>query len=383
MFKKNSKTNIEISVDISDYASENASENASTNTFVDILSLNPAERIGPINARLNNTKPKKKNAFFIGGGGTKGIYAIGVIKYFFRENSLFSLTNTEICGGTSVGSFFAAAISLGYNEIDMDMCSLHIDMQDLNVNFLQYPTMFFRLLFKKYLYNTNVRENMITQIINQKIETLRIDLDKPQINATEITYGDLKFLIKNYPNKYKHLIINSVDLASGKEIFFNTFESKTDNISIYLSLLATSAFPFVFKPVILYENPDGTYSQESTTDSVAGYFIDGGVATNNPLDYLLENYENFLDYDLWYVKFSDKNKRKKVTNIFSSVKQIISFMLNSDDEFKLKLIKDKYNLSTLNLNLSANTFDVYDKYQIQNIINKVFEECLNNQIAFS
>jgi predicted acylesterase/phospholipase RssA len=72
-----------------------------------------------------------KNAFFIEGGGTKGVYAIGILKYLFDNNPHFSLADVNIFGGTSVGSYLATALSLGFQKDDMIEISKIIDISKL------------------------------------------------------------------------------------------------------------------------------------------------------------------------------------------------------------------------------------------------------------
>jgi len=326
----------------------------------------------------------EKQAFFIEGGGTKGIYALGVLKYLFEDNPYIKLDSVKIFGGTSVGSFLAMALSLGYNCDDMMNLSKVINISTLVDSKCLLPVSLLRLQFYGYLYSDTGRENIVEEIIKYKINTINqnLSLEKP-ISAKDLTFGHLKILIQKYPDTYKDLIINTVDISRNKEIFMTTLNDNWTNIKLYDAVLASSAIPYVFKPTTIYYYPElDQYGYENLAGSTINKLVDGGVSTNNPLDYFLLNHETYADYHLWLLKFTGKPTYTKIDGSIDLMKQLADYLISGKNQIKMILIREEYAFNCVNLHLDAGTLEIYTQAQIQEIITDIYQQCVSGEIHF-
>ncbi|AEQ60820.1 Patatin phospholipase [Acanthamoeba polyphaga mimivirus] len=352
-------------------------------------------RVNPVNntddIKSTSLFPKKKNVFFIEGGGTKGVYAMGVLNYLYDENVYIKLQDVDIFGGTSVGSILAVGLSLGYQKKDFEKFVETFDLSKFVDSKYYAPFTLYRFLTKGHLYDDTNRQTLVKKILNINIETIRSHLDLPidsDFEGTDITFWHLKKLIKKYPQIYKHLLINSVDISREQQIFMTTLDDNWDNIKLYDSILASSAFPFVFPSSKFYYNSTTQkyqyQSEIDTNDKITeNSFIDGGVANNIPLDYLILNSERFTDCNLWSLQFTTTPAYSKITGPIALIQKLINFAFSyGRKSFGLELIHEKYQVNVINLNLSANTFDTYNNNQIKEITRQIYDQCLSGQLHF-
>ena len=326
-----------------------------------------------------------KNAFFIEGGGTKGVYAIGILKYLFEENQYVNLDAVDLFGGTSVGSYLATALSIGYRKDDLAEITKNIDISSLVDSKYMFMSTLYRFFTLGHLYEDIGRENIIISIIEYKIDAINEHLGII-IKPKDLTFGHLKELNELYPTIYKNLLINVTDISRSIQIFMTTLSDKWSNIKIFDALLASSAIPFVFKPVTLYYN-----AQEDKYGYCEGYgdtiniLVDGGVSTNNPLDYFLINkaYDNkVLDYNLWLLKFTSHDQYVKVDSITSLLKQLVDYLISGKNDIKMDLVHEEYNINCINLHSTAKTLDIYTQEQIQQIITIIYNKCITGELYF-
>lgn len=335
-----------------------------------------------IPAKNNLKSTKGKNAFLIEGGGTKGIYAIGVIKYLFEPNPYIELSNVDIFGGTSVGSYIALALSLGYTHEDTIKLSQTIDLSAIVDNRCLFMLTIYRYLSSGYFYNDSGREQIIRQIISLKLDQIAQDLGE-KVTIDDLTIGHLKKLINLFPSRYKHLVVNAVDINITKQVFFTTLNDESDGILLLDAVLASSALPIIFKPTIMYRHPNGRYSKsiEATqTDTQISHLYDGGLGCNNPLDFFLLHDEIYGNYNLWLLKFTAPSRYTKVDGTISLFKQLINFLFVGKDDIKVDLVHEDYHINIFNLHLNAGTLDIYTQEQIQKIVSETYLKCKNNQI---
>uniref|UniRef100_A0A6C0LTF4 PNPLA domain-containing protein n=1 Tax=viral metagenome TaxID=1070528 RepID=A0A6C0LTF4_9ZZZZ len=332
---------------------------------------------------MRNKLETLKNAFFIEGGGTRGIYALGVIEYLFMKNPYFQFSDTKIFGGTSVGSYVAAALSLGFDISNIKLFTNEIDISNLIESYYKFPLIMYRFCKYGYLFNDNIRQKIVRQILEIKLDQIRSDLNMPNLKAIELTFGNLKTLIKSKPNTYKHLIMNSVDLSINRQIFFSTLDSNADEISLYDGLLASSAIPFVFQSTKLYRYPDGKYGYHKTLNATLDNMVDGGLSMNNTFNYVLLHPDIFTGYTFWYLKFTNDISYTPTEGIISEIKQIINFLLDSYSDINMDMIYDKYFVNIMNLHLSVGGLTIYNREQITNIVTSIFNECVNYTYKFT
>ena len=330
---------------------------------------------------------KKKNAFFIEGGGTRGVYAMGVMKYLFDDNQYIQLQDVDLFGGTSVGSFLATALSLGYQKADIEKYVAELDLSKFIDSKYLAPITAYRFLTKGHLYDDTGRQNIVKNVLNLRIDDIKKDLGiSPDSDFTgiDITFGHLKKLIENHPKKYKHLLINTVDISKEEQVFMTTLNDSWDDITLFDGILASSAVPFVFIPTTLYYNTQTKkYQYNETKDTTKDSFVDGGVINNSPLDYLLLNSDMFSNYNLWMLQFTCVPDYTKVTGVVSMIPKMIDMAFGGGRKnIGLELIQEKYEINVINLKLSAFTFAIYNNAQIQTITKQMYEQCSSGILHF-
>ena len=335
--------------------------------------------------KLRNPININKNAFFIEGGGTRGIYAIGILKYLFEPNPYLNLANTNIFGGTSVGSFLATALSLGYDKDDIMELSKTINVANLIDAKYKFMVTAYRFLSQGYLYDDVARQEIVEKILDYKIETIRKHLEL-NITGKNLTFGHLKKLIERHPTIYKHLLINAVDISRSEQIFMTTLNDKYDDITLFDAILASSAIPFVFKAVTLYYYPDtDKYGYDNLDKSTINCLVDGGVSTGNPLDFFLLRDGKYLNsqYQLWLLKFTSDPKYVKIDGFNSLLTQTVDYLISGKNNIKMNLIEENYHINIINLHSTSGTLDIYTMEQIQTIINDIYNECISGKLYFN
>jgi predicted acylesterase/phospholipase RssA len=329
-----------------------------------------------------------KRAFLIEGGGTKGIYAIGVVKYLLEgKNSYLKMSDVNVFGGTSVGSYIATALALGFDESDVDNLSENIDTTKLiDTGYWQLFSIY-RLTTHGYLYNDIGRFDLINQILDRKFQKIKQDLNEinPEINvskSTELTFGHVRMLITTKPHIYKHLLINAVDISREVQVFFTTLDAKSDNITLANAMLASSSIPLAYKTVdMFYDSETDSYDSVSNGNSTLNSLVDGGLASNNPLDYFLFQ-ENLADYAIHNLKFNPEPSYLKINSTFVLLHRIMDYLLGGVSETKTRILQEKCKLNLIDIGCRAGTFDMYTKTQVKEIIQKIYLECLQGEIEF-
>lgn len=326
------------------------------------------------------------HAFFIQGGGTRGIFAFGVLKYLFEQNPYFLLSDVSIFGGTSVGSYLATVLSLGYDKDDIMAISRVLNMSILIDNKFMLPISIIRLLICGHLYSDYGRIAIANKILEYRFDSIKVDLQIPQesqFKPTDLTFGCLRKLIEYNPNKYKHLIINTVDVNREEQIFMTTLEEKWYNIKIFDALLASSAIPFVFEPIKLYYYPKtNMYGYKHIPDSTLNILVDGGVSTDTPLDFFLLDFNKYANYKMWLLKFTGSPSYVKIDGIISLTKQLIHYLITGKNSVKMDIVEKKYCINTINLYSEEGTLKIYTPNDTQHIIENVYNECINGEIYF-
>lgn len=323
-----------------------------------------------------------KYIFAIEGGGTKGVYAIGIIRYLFEENPHIDLRKVEIFAGTSVGSYLAVALSLGYEIEDFMELSKKINTGKIIGNRFLLIAAISKLIFRGYLLRDAGRREVIKKILNHKINNIRKHLFKNNdFTFKDLTFGHLRTLIESYPKTYKHLLINTVDLNRSEQIFITTLENKWDNIRVMDAMLASSSIPFIFKPITLYYNQEtDTYDYQKNDKTMDIHLFDGGLSTNNPLDYFLENDDKYSGYELWLLRFTNQPKYVKIKNIIDLLLHTLEYLISGKNDTKMDMIKNKFNINVINLMCKAGTLDSYNQEEIQKIIENIYNSCIKGEL---
>ena len=325
----------------------------------------------------------KKNALFISGGGTKGVYALGIIKYMMTNTDIFDLEMADLFGGTSVGSFFATALAIGFNYSDTLKMIDMIDLTQIFDNSCFYMKCVYKISRYGYAYENEKLVELIKNIINLRLDDINTDLGI-NLKADDVTFGHLKNLRDRYPKKYRNLLINTVDISSGEEVFFTTLNDLSDNFLLMDAMIASSSVPMLFKPFPMYRYPDGSYGHVETALSEPIIFVDGGISMNNTLDFFLvnEHLPQFADYNVWLIQFTMEKPYVRVDTNIAFITRLCEYMIIGKNNTKVRSLRDTFTIKTMNLDLKTGMFDVYTQKEITRIINKIVKKCETKQLSF-
>lgn len=257
------------------------------------------------NMCINN----KKTILVLCGGGMKGIYILGGLKYLEEQNLL---TNIQTYTGTSFGGILSLYLNIGYTVDELYKFAKLFDFtKSTDINFdINY-------IFNNYSINTY---DNLDVILNKSISLKNID---PNITLLEL-----------YKKTKKKLILCTVCIDT-KESEYISYETYPD-LNIKTAIKMTMSVPILFPPV-KHNNK---------------LYVDGGLLNNFPIDIFENNLENViginLHTDFLYVKDYD--------NIINYILKIMSIMfipcIKKYDEEKYKNIV--YNIK---LDNNTKTFD--------------------------
>ena len=194
--------------------------------------------------------PKRYNNLILSGGGVRGLYYLGFMKYF---NSY--LKNFKNLVGTSIGSIFVVAIALGYSSEELYP---HI------VNIIDYSKIKSMDLFN-FLDNLGFDDG-------SKLEHYIKKMIRNKLNRKDITFREL------YDIYEKNVIITVVCLEA-KEVIYLSKDTYPD-MKIWKAVRMSMGVPFLFKPFVYKEK----------------HYVDGGIKHNFPID--LYDSEDTLGIDL-------------------------------------------------------------------------------------
>lgn len=263
-----------------------------------------------IEDELNNMCIKnQKTILVLCGGGMKGIYILGGLKYLEEQNLL---TNIQTYTGTSFGGILSLYLNIGYTVDELYKFAKLFDFtKSTDINFdINY-------IFNNYSINTY---DNLDVILNKSISLKNIN---PNITLLEL-----------YKKTKKKLILCTVCIDT-KESEFISYETYPD-LNIKTAIKMTMSVPILFPPV-KHNNK---------------LYVDGGLLNNFPIDIFENNLENViginLHTDFLYVKDYD--------NIINYILKIMSIMfipcIKKYDEEKYKNIV--YNIK---LDNNTKTFD--------------------------
>lgn len=236
---------------------------------------------------------KKKFGVSFAGGGIKAYAQIGVLQYL-EEIGLHG----EGFSGTSMGSLVAAFSACGLSAQQIKESMLEIEASVLKNKLLKPSNAQFFPLIK----------NDASGIMNPEkfVKILQKQLDKYKIK----TFNDLK-----HP-----LVVNAVDLVTGKNVMFtnqkNALQRRSDYIviddaDVIDALHASCSFPMVFDTMIWRDYQ----------------LVDGGVLMNAPVIPLKQmGFDNVLS-----ITMGIKNDFKTTTHIFDVASRLMEIIINEVD----------------------------------------------------
>lgn len=252
---------------------------------------------------------KDTNTLVLSGGGVKGYYYIGIIKYL-EDNQI--LKNINKYAGTSIGAYvcFLLVLNYSYNEI------LNLFY---NVDVSKLIKLSIKNLISENYWGIYDNSNMIKYIKNT--------FKYKGINEN-ITFKDLY----NLNNKYLGII--ATNLSKNKEIIFDYINTPDEHVLD--AILASINLPILFPKFEI--NGD--------------IYIDGGFSNNFPINHYISDSNKILGI---YLK-QQKIKESNIKNIFNYIKSIISYYHNTFGDKHSELINSKINDNVIIL--YPNTLDI-------------------------
>ncbi|MFA6255835.1 MAG: patatin-like phospholipase family protein [Candidatus Absconditabacterales bacterium] len=192
--------------------------------------------------------PKKKYTLVISGGGTRGFYALGILKGLEK---LGYKDKIEAIYGVSAGAIVGSYRAAGYSA--QEIYDIFFDKRSFGISSIN-------IFSKKSLLKLNYFEKRFTQNLPKKITDLKI---------------------KTY--------IGTTDVKTGKFLLFD----EGDLIPI---LLGSMSIPGIF-PVIHYQNH---------------ILMDGGATNNFPVDLAKQRYPKNKIIGIALNKFQENQKIKSI-----------------------------------------------------------------------
>lgn len=269
----------------------------------------------------------KKTKLVLCGGGMKGLYLIGGLKYL---SELDILKNITTYAGTSIGGLICFMLSIDYSIDELYKCLKTFNFENtIDENFD------LNSIFKDYSINSHQNIDFIVEkIMNYK------NINK---NIT---------LIQLYNKTKKKIILTSVNIYD-KICEYISYETYPD-LEILTALKMTMAVPLLFPPIKLNNK----------------LYIDGGILNNFPIDIFndnldeviginlqseflyVKNYDNIINYILRIMsiffqpnikKFTDENYKNIVYNIKID-NDVKTFNFELTSEKKKEMYLNGYNL---------------------------------------
>lgn len=274
---------------------------------------------------------KYKN-LVISGGGIKGFYFLGALKYLYNNNML----NLNRVLGVSIGAVISYLLIIGYD-----------------INFL--INLFNKININKYIPEINI-DNILDEyyfLDNTKFDKIIIFLTKKKNINLNITMLEL------YQKTNIEFIIGSSNISN--YIYEYISYKNYPDLEILTALKMSYSIPLLFKPII-YNNQ---------------YYVDGALLNNFPIKYFKNDIKNTIGISLFPKKEIIKDLSSFIKNIMKSFTS--SIYINYYPENTI-LINTKENFSILDL---VNTYKVAQiREQMVNIGYEQTKQFFNNKYNF-
>ena len=273
-------------------------------------------------------------------GGCHTFYqTLGIIQTL-EKNNIWKVENIEKIYGTSAGALLGAILCLKF------------DWDTLNEYFLNRPW--------KDVFNIDI--NIILSIFNKKGFFNKTQLEmifKPLLHAKDLSLDITLNEFYEYSKIELHMYSFEINNFKLEEISYKTHP----DLSLMTALNMTSALPIMFSPVCIDDK----------------CYIDGGVATNYPLIFCIEQNNNLDEilgiknvFDVECTTTCDANKNDINIDVKSDVKSDVTIDENTQET---KIIKNKFN----NINNDSSLMDFFISF-FQKLILKLNVDNLDYNI---
>lgn len=255
------------------------------------------------------------NNLVLSGGGVKGLYCIGILKYLEEHNIIKNIKNIA---GTSIGAFFGTLIAIGYTAKELTDFVLLFDMSKVkNINFNNFFSFF-------GLDSGNNLEVILEKMFEHK-----------KFNKNT-TFGEL------FEKKNINLILTGTCINEKKCYYFS--HKEFSNMKIIEAVKISTAVPIFFNP-IKFNNK---------------LWVDGGIVDNYPIHLFKNNLNNTLGIYLTNKKII--NDINNLEDYFSCIFQTAMIGL-SDKAIRgyenNTIIIESVNFNLLNTNFNKETIIEY------------------------
>ncbi len=257
----------------------------------------------------------------IPGGGPKGILSVGALEEL-HDNNIWNINDIESIYATSAGTYISIMIAMKFSWKDIREYMIQRPWHEC------YAINADRILnaFQQNgLYNIDLVYTFLRPFFNTRDISINITMK----DFHDITGVDLHFF--------------TIELGSFCAIDVN--HTSFPDLPICKAVLMSCAIPMLVTPV-LYEGK---------------CYVDGGIITNYPLKYCIENVENpdeILGIRYIYCDNNDDDGITEDTNIFEFMTYFVSKLLGSAGE------DNKYNITVKNevsINVNTMTMDSVNK----------------------
>ncbi len=264
------------------------------------------------------------NGIVLSGGGIKGLLQLGLIEALYENKKIEKL---KYYSGCSIGSILCVLLSVGYTpkEIITYFC-----VNDFSSLFKGFNI----LLISNYygLIDSNVILNYLETMVIEKINYIP-------------TFEDL------YIKHGKYFICPAYKINHKKDEDPHTYFSYNTTPKMHITKAAclSSNIPIVF----------------TKTSYTEGYYIDGGIFDNFPVDKLIEDIETDpWDENPYYkiigIKFETDKDNLEISSFFDYVKHLFIAVTKNKKNIKTKNI----DIITIKTGLSAVDFSVDNNKKI-------------------
>ena len=256
------------------------------------------------------------------GGGIKGFAFLGVLKYL-NENDL--IKNITTFAGTSIGSVFALAMTLGYTADEIFRIFTEMNLEQ--VNNITSDNIF--NFFDVYgIDNGNNVERIIEIIIKAKVKD------------SKINFLDL------FNKTQKHLIVNATDLNAKQNKIFDY--KNTPDFCVYQAIRMSISIPFFFF-FVKFDNK---------------LYIDGGCVNNFIIDLFKDKSKNTLGFLL---------RNKDILESKDNISTYFSNVLNCLMDYNISVDKEYYNVIEIYTDIHFLKLDINENEK-DNLIKIGYEE---------
>ena len=260
---------------------------------------------------LCNINNSKRNILVLAGGGMKGMYIIGCLKYLEEKNLL---KNIDTYAGTSIGGILSFMLNIGYTVDEIYKFSKIFDISkttDINITNI-FDT-----------YSLCHYEHCEKIFVNQ----LKLKNINPDIKLIEL-----------YKKTKKKLILTTVCINT-KQVEYISYETYPE-MPLITAIKMTSAVPILF-PFVEYNNKK---------------YVDGGLLENFPISIfhdqldkviginimaeLPSKHSNIIEYILLILGIVYFNGFNKYENqIYKN--SVFNLILNDNNTFNFELTPEK------------------------------------------